>query len=202
MHLPDDHTGGTRPGKPTPSASVADNDLAVGRIVDAISHSQYWDDTAIFIVEDDAQDGADHVDAHRSIALVISKYAPGSAAQPAIDHTFYSTVSMIGTMETLLGLPPMNLNDAYAPHMAWSFSGPGNQPAFEADKRNLDNALIFKTNPKTAPGAKESSKMDFSRPDAANAELLNAILWRDAKGKQPLPAALRTAHARSKEADD
>jgi DNA-binding beta-propeller fold protein YncE len=202
MHLPNDHTGGTRPGKPTPSASVADNDLAVGRIVDAVSHSPYWDDTAIFIVEDDAQDGADHVDAHRSIAFVISKYAPGSAAQPAVDHTFYSTVGMIGTMESLLGLPPMNLNDAYAPHMAWSFSGAGNQPAFDAEKRNLDNGLIFNTNPKTAPGAKESSKMDFSRPDAANAQLLNAILWRDAKGKQPLPAALRTPSVKTQDPDD
>ena len=202
MHLPDDHTGGTRPGKPTPAASVADNDLAVGRIVDAVSHSPYWDDTAIFVVEDDAQDGADHVDAHRSIALVISKYAPGSATQPAVDHTFYSTVSMIGTMETLLSLPPMNLNDAYAPHMAWSFSGPGNQPAFEVDKRNLENGLIYKVNAKTAPGAKQSSKMDFTRPDAANAQLLNAILWRDAKGKQSLPAGLKTGTVKSKDADD
>ena len=73
LWLPNDHTGGTRPDKPAPRASVADNDLAVGRVVDAVSHSPYWDDTAIFVVEDDAQDGADHVDAHRSIALVISK---------------------------------------------------------------------------------------------------------------------------------
>jgi hypothetical protein len=80
LYLPDDHTGGTTPGKPTPRASVADNDLAVGRVVDAVSHSAYWDDTAIFVLEDDAQDGADHVDAHRSIAFVISKYAPRTAA--------------------------------------------------------------------------------------------------------------------------
>ncbi len=78
MHLPNDHTGGTRPGRATPAASVADNDLALGRIVDAVSHSAYWDDTAIFVLEDDAQDGVDHVDAHRSLVLVISKYAPGS----------------------------------------------------------------------------------------------------------------------------
>jgi DNA-binding beta-propeller fold protein YncE len=192
MHLPNDHTGGTRPDKPTPAASVADNDLALGRIVDAVSHSPYWDDTAIFVVEDDAQDGADHVDAHRSIAFVVSKYAPGSAAQPAVDHTFYTTTGMIGTMESLLGLPAMNLNDGYAGRMAWCFSGKGTQPAFTVDTRNRDNGLIYKTNPKTAPGAKESSKMDFSRPDAANAQLLNAILWRDRKGKQPIPAALRT----------
>jgi len=82
LYLPDDHTGGTRPGKPTPQASVADNDLAVGRVVDAVSHSPYWDDTAIFVIEDDAQDGADHVDAHRSTALVISKYSPQSSSHP------------------------------------------------------------------------------------------------------------------------
>ena len=123
LRLPNDHTSGTRPGFPTPSASVADNDLAVGRVVDAVSHSPYWDDTAIFIVEDDAQDGADHVDAHRSIALVISKYAPGSAEHPYVEHGFFTTVSMIRTMEALLGLPPMNHNDAYAPIMSWLFSG-------------------------------------------------------------------------------
>ena len=123
LYLPDDHTGGTRPGKPTPQASVADNDLALGRVVDAVSHSPYWDDTAIFVLEDDAQDGADHVDAHRSIALVISKYAP-RAAQPFVDHHFYTTVSVIHTMEALLGLPPMNLFDAHAPLMAPLFSGP------------------------------------------------------------------------------
>jgi DNA-binding beta-propeller fold protein YncE len=198
MHLPNDHTGGTRANKPTPAASVADNDLALGRILDAVSHSPYWDDTAIFIVEDDAQDGADHVDAHRSIAFVVSKYAPGSPAQPAVDHTFYTTTGMVGTMEDLLGLPAMNLNDGYASRMAWCFSGQGTQPAFNADTRNLDNGLIFKINPKSAPGAKESSKMDFSHPDAADAQLLNAILWRDRKGKKPLPAALRADHVNLK----
>ena len=83
MRLPNDHTAGTRPGLPTPNASVADNDLAVGRVVEAVSNSPYWDDTAIFVLEDDAQDGADHVDAHRSTALVISKYSPAARPQPA-----------------------------------------------------------------------------------------------------------------------
>ena len=91
------------PGKPRPAATVADNDLAVGRVVEAVSHSPYWDDTAIFMLEDDAQDGADHVDAHRSIAFVISKYSPGSADHPFVDHHFYTTVNMIHTMETLAG---------------------------------------------------------------------------------------------------
>jgi len=190
IYLPDDHTGGTRPGHPTPQASVADNDLALGRIVDAVSHSPYWDDTAIFVIEDDAQDGADHVDAHRSTALVISKYSPlveKSPQQPFVDHNFYTTVSMIHTMESLLGLKPMNLFDAYAPLMAPLFAGPGTEPPYRADDKNLQNGLIYKVNEKNAPGAKESSLMDFSKPDAADAKTLNAILWRDAKGDAPLP---------------
>jgi DNA-binding beta-propeller fold protein YncE len=187
LYLPDDHTNGTVPGKPKPAASVADNDLALGRVVEAVSHSPYWDDTAIFVIEDDAQDGADHVDAHRSIALVISKYSPGSLAQPFVDSRFYTTVNMVHTMEALLGLPPMNQNDAYAPVMAPLFSGAGNQPAFSADWRNGDNGLIYQTNPSKAHGAEESENMDFSRPDAANAKALNAILWRDRKGDAPMP---------------
>src|SRR6202040_2792217 len=139
LYLPDDHTGGTRPNFPRPAASVADNDLALGRVVDALSHSAYWDDTAIFVLEDDAQDGADHVDAHRSISFVISKYSPGSPAKPFVDHRFYTTVNMIHTLEMLLGLPPMNQNDAYAPVMSPLFTGAGNQPAFKADYRNRDN---------------------------------------------------------------
>jgi hypothetical protein len=188
LYLPDDHTGGTRPGYPRPAANVADNDLALGRVVEAVSHSPYWDDTAIFVLEDDAQDGADHVDAHRSIAFVVSKYSPGSAAQPNIEHRFYTTVNMIHTLETLLGLPPMNQNDAYAPLMTQLFSG-GDQPAYKADYRNLKNGLIYETNKRGAPGAKISSKMNFSRPDAAGASQLNRVLWQDQKGSTPVPSA-------------
>jgi DNA-binding beta-propeller fold protein YncE len=188
LYLPDDHTGGTRPGKPTPQASVADNDLALGRVVDAVSHSPYWDDTAIFVVEDDAQNGADHVDAHRSTALVIGKYAPRSG-KAFVDHHFYTTVSMIHTMESLLDVRPMNLFDAHAPLMAPLFAGPGTQPPHTADDRNLRSGLIYKVNERKAPGAKESLKMDFSRPDAADAQKLNAILWRNAKGDTPMPGA-------------
>jgi len=189
LYLPDDHTHGTTAGKPRPAASVADNDLAVGRVVEAVSHSPYWDDTSIFILEDDAQDGADHVDAHRSIAFVISKYSPGSADHPFVDHHFYTTVNLIHTIESLLGLPPMNQNDGYAPLMAPLFSGAGDQPPFTADWSNRDNNLIYQMNPEKGHGAKESAEMDFSRPDAANPAVLNAILWRDRKGDEPLPSA-------------
>jgi hypothetical protein len=188
LYLPNDHTGGTRVGKPAPQASVADNDLAVGRVVEAVSHSPYWDDTAIFVVEDDAQNGADHVDAHRSIALVISKYSPRSE-KPFVDHHFYTTVGMVHTMEDLLGLPPMNLFDTHAPLLAPLFAGPGTQPSYQADDENLRSGLLYQMNEKKAPGAKESSRMDFSRPDAADATKLNAILWQDAKGGVAMPAA-------------
>ncbi len=192
LRLPNDHTAGTRPGSPTPNASVADNDLAVGRVVDEVSHSPYWDDTAIFVLEDDAQNGADHVDAHRSIALVISKYSPGTPQQPALDHHFYTTVNMIHTMEALLGLPPMNNNDAFAPVMAPLFTGPGNQPPFQADDRNRDNGMIYQANGPNAPGAKQSARMNFSVADAADTNTLNLILWRAAKGNSSLPPARHT----------
>ena len=192
LYLPDDHTAGTRPGMPRPAASVADNDLALGRVVEAVSHSPYWDETAIFVVEDDAQNGADHVDAHRSIALVISKYSPGTVEHPFVAHQFYTTVNLVHTMEVLLGLPPMNQNDAYAPVMAPLFSGPGEQAAFTADWRNRDNRLIYQMNPAQGPGAEVSKKMNFSRPDAADAAVLNKILWRDRKGAVPMPSPKHT----------
>ena len=192
LYLPDDHTHGTTPGKPRPAASVADNDLAVGRVAEAVSHSPYWDDTAILMLEDDAQDGADHVDAHRSIAFVISKYSPESAEHPYVAHQFYTTVNVVHTLEALLGLPPMNQNDAYAPVMAPLFTGKGDQLPFVADWSNRDNGLIYQTNPPKGQGAKESAKMDFTRPDRVDPAVLNAILWRDRMGNAPMPVAKHT----------
>src|SRR5262249_46189812 len=142
LFLPNDHTGGTRPGKPSPRASVADNDLAVGRVAEAVSHSPYWEDTAIFALEDDAQDGADHVDAPRSIALVISKYSP-HLQTPFVDHDFYTTVSMIRTIEDLIGLPPMNEFDSHISTMAPLFSGDGTQPPYVSDDSNLRSGLLY-----------------------------------------------------------
>ena len=202
LRLPNDHTAGTRPGGPTPKASVADNDLAIGRAVDAISHSPYWDDTAFFILEDDAQDGADHVDAHRSYVLVISKYAPhGADGAPFVDSRFYSTVSVVRTMESLLGLPPMNNNDAFASLISSEFAGPGDQPAYAADYSNRDNNLIYTANEKKAPGAEESMKMDFRHADRAPAQKLNVILWKDAMGSKPVPPML-TEHRKKARKDD
>jgi DNA-binding beta-propeller fold protein YncE len=191
LRLPNDHTAGTRPGGPTPKSSVADNDLAVGRAVEAISHSPFWDDTAFFILEDDAQAGADHVDAHRSIALVVSKYSPhGANGAPFIDSRFYSTVSVVRTMESLLGLPPMNNNDAFSSLIASLFTVPGDQSAYDADYTNRDNNLIYTANAKNAVGAKASMKMDFTHEDRVPVEKLNVILWKDAMGNAPVPAML------------
>ena len=204
LRLGNDHTAGTRPGGPTPKASVADNDLAVGRAVEDISHSPFWDDTAFFILEDDAQDGGDHVEAHRSIALVISKYAPhGPDGGPFVDSRFYSTVSILRTMETLLGLPPMNNNDALSSMISTLFTGPGDQAPYSADTSNRDNNLIYTANAKTAPGAQESLKMDFRHADHADAQKLNVILWKDAMGTAPVPAQLLQArHKPAKDDDD
>ena len=192
LRLPNDHTAGTRPGSPTPQASVADNDLAVGRVADLISHSPFWDDTAILIVEDDAQAGADHVDAHRSTAYILSKYAPhGPDGRPFVDSHFYTTVSLVRTIEALLGLPPMNNDDAFAPIIGSEFSGPGDQPAFTADYRNQENGLIYTANKKNAEGARACMKMDFTHEDRAPVEKLNIILWKDAMGGKPVPAMLK-----------
>jgi len=202
LYLPNDHTNGTAPGKPRPAASVADNDLALGRVVEAVSHSPYWNDTAIFVIEDDAQDGADHVDSHRSMAFEISKYSPSSAEQPFVDSRFYTTVNMVHTMEVLLGLPPMNQNDAYAPVMAPLFSGVGNHPPFTTDWTNRDNGLIYAANGRNGQGSKQSAQMDFTKPDSVNTSLLNKILWRDRMGDVRMPAPRHTVLPDTKSRDD
>lgn len=203
LRLPNDHTAGTTPGGPTPKSSVADNDLAIGRAVEAVSHSPYWNDTAFFILEDDAQAGADHVDAHRSIALVISKYSPRAAeGTPFVDSHFYTTVSVLRTIENLLGLPPMNNNDAFAPLIAPLFTGAGDEPVFNADYSNRDNGLIYAANKRTAPGAKASSRMNFKQADMADTQKLNVILWKDAMGSKPVPAMLLQKQKKHKDDDD
>jgi DNA-binding beta-propeller fold protein YncE len=201
LRLPNDHTAGGTKGQPKPTASVADNDLAVGRVVDSVSHSSYWDDTAILILEDDAQDGPDHVDSHRSLALVISKYAPlqesreGKSA-PFVDHRFYTTINMVRTLEALLGVPPMNANDSRAAVMAPLFSGPGMQPAFTADYRNRDTGLLYEVNTKEW---KEGNNLDFSHADAADNIVLNKFLWQDRMGGAPMPGVQHNVFAVPKE---
>ena len=142
------------------------------------------------------------MDAHRSIALVISKYSPHGlparfpSGAPFVDSRFYSTVSVVRTMEALLGLPPMNNNDAFCSMIAPLFTGPGDQPPYTADDSNRDNGLIYTANPKNAAGARASMKMDFSHEDRAPTEKLNVILWKDAMGTAPVPPMLKVAPKR------
>ncbi|WKB36625.1 bifunctional YncE family protein/alkaline phosphatase family protein [Terrilactibacillus sp. S3-3] len=170
VRLPNDHTSGTKVGKLTPQAMVAQNDYAVGKLVDAISHSKYWEDTAIFITEDDSQNGWDHVDAHRTESLVVSPYTQTGK----VDSVFYDTASMIHTMERILGMKPMTQFDAASIPMNRSFTAKPNNAAYKAAAPTYP---LDKKNGETAPDAKSSGKLDFSREDHANETILNKALW-------------------------
>src|SRR5262249_24963331 len=136
--LPNDHTSGTKAGLPTPKAYVADNDWALGQLVDAVSHSKFWKSTAIFVTEDDAQNGPDHVDAHRTISQVISPYTRTGR----VDSTVYSTASMVRTIELLLGLAPMTQFDAYATPMVDSFTARPNAAPYDALNPTTDLTAV------------------------------------------------------------
>jgi YVTN family beta-propeller protein len=186
MRLPRDHTAGTRVGSVTPRSMVADNDLALGRIVDAISHSRFWKESAIFVLEDDAQNGPDHVDAHRSVLLVASPFV----RRGAVDHTLYTTSGVLRTIELVLGLPPMTQYDAGATPLYNAFvAQPDTRPyAVVAARIPLDER-----NKRGAPGAAESAAMDFSAPDRAPDLLLNEVIWKSVKGTQAVMPPPRRA---------
>ena len=187
LRLPNDHTSGTTTNKLTPTAQVGDNDLAFGMFVEAVSHSRFWPETAIFVVEDDAQNGPDHVDAHRTIAYVISPYAK----RQEVDSTMYSTSSMLRTMELILGLKPMSQFDAAARPMFNSFQG---RPDFRPYKGLPVSVDLNEKNSKKSWGADLSGTMDFSKEDAADDLLLNEIIWHSVRGPtRPMPAATRAA---------
>src|SRR5439155_10764004 len=161
MRLPNDHTSGTKAGLPTPTAAVADNDLALGRVVEAVTKSKFWKETAIFVVEDDAQNGPDHVDAHRTVALVISPYTKHGH----VDSSMYSTASMLRTMELILGLKPMSQFDAAARPMYASFQEKPDLRVYEPVVPDVD---LKEKNKRTAWGADLSEKFDFAKEDAAD----------------------------------
>lgn len=170
VRLPNDHTSGTSVGKLTPQAMVAQNDYAVGKLVDKVSHSKYWKDTAVFIIEDDAQNGWDHVDAHRTEGLVISPYTQTGK----VDSVFYDTASMIRTMELVLGMKPMSQFDAASIPMNRSFTS---NPDFTSYTAADPQYPLDQKNGATAPDAKVSAKLDFSAEDHANESTLNRVLW-------------------------
>lgn len=182
LTLPCDHTDGTRPDFPTPRAMVADNDLALGRIVEAVSKSKFWSDTCIFVVEDDPQDGFDHVDAHRTVALVISPYT----RRKFVDHTNYNQTGMVKTIELILGLPPMNQLDLSATAMRHCFQDKADLTPYTAlpNKIPLDemNPPLKKLTGKALYWAKKSLEMNLDEADAADEDTLNRILWHATRG--------------------
>ena len=168
VYLPNDHTAGSKPGSPTPQAYVALNDYAVGEVIDTVSHSAYWRSTAVFIVEDDAQNGPDHVSDQRSTFYIASPYAVGG-----VHHAHYSTVSVVRTIELLLGLPALSVYDQTAQPLYDVFGVQPDARPFVAIQPRIDVRAI---NRRTAYGAATSARMNFNEPDAANARDLNDIL--------------------------
>ncbi|MEO6001654.1 MAG: SMP-30/gluconolactonase/LRE family protein [Opitutus sp.] len=196
LHLGNDHTWGVLAGARTPTAMVADNDLALGMIAEALSHSKFWADTVIFVLEDDAQNGADHIDAHRMPGLIISAWTK----RHAVDSTLYSTTSMLRSIELILGLQPMSQFDAAAAPMWASFQDTSDLTPYSALPARVD---VNARNPKDAWGAQQTRKMDFSKPDKADDIALNEIVWRSVRGpRSPMPAPVRAAFYKAHPKDD
>jgi hypothetical protein len=184
MLIPNDHTSGTRPDMPTPAAAVADNDLALGRIVEAVSHSRFWPETCIFVVQDDPQNGFDHIDGHRTVAFAISPYT----RRGAVESTNYNQTSMVRTMELILGLPPMNQFDASATPMAGCFTPDLDLTPYTAAPNNVP---LDELNPKVSdirdPRQRRWAEASLAAPlddiDEADEDTLNRILWYAARGR-------------------
>lgn len=196
MLLPNDHTSGTRPGVPTPRAQVADNDLAVGRILEALSHSRFWKDTVVFITEDDPQSGIDHIDGHRTVGLVVSAY---SRMGGRVISTHYNQTSMVRTIEQILGLPPMNQLDASASPMTACFTDTPDFTPFDAvpnniplDEMNPDKAAL---SGEALRWAEVSEALPLEEVDECDEDTFNRLLWAAVKGYDvPYPEAVKSVH--------
>jgi DNA-binding beta-propeller fold protein YncE len=176
ISLPNDHTVGTSPGMPTPQSMVADNDEATGRFIDALSHSSYWESSAVFLIEDDPSDGGDHIELHRSPGLVISPWA----RRGYTSSVHYDVPAMWHTMTLLLGVDPINQRDGNAPAMYDVFAPAADNEAYTFIPRKIP----MTTNALDAPMAEESKRIDFTRPDTAP---LGRILWKAMRGKNAEP---------------
>ena len=187
IRLGNDHTSGQRIGKPTPTAYLADNDLALGLLVEHISNSSIWNESAIFVLEDDAQNGPDHVDAHRSPAFVISPYVKRNS----VNSSMYSTSGMLRTMELILGLPPMSQYDAAAVPLSDCFT---NTPDFKPYTTKPANVDLNQRNTVWNKSAERSQEWNFAREDAAPDLDLNEVVWKSVKGEDSMmPAPRRSA---------
>ncbi len=196
IRLPNDHCRGTRPGSPTPTAYVARNDYALGLIVDKISHSNIWKSSILFVLEDDAQNGPDHVDAHRSVLLVIGPYVK----RHFVDHTMYSTSGVLKTMELILGLPPMTQYDLAAHPILHSITDTAYLKSYQAVVPKVD---MNKLNTRYSYGAKLSKKLNFSRADAIPDGEYNKIIWKAVKGANSVvPAPVHSAFVNVKTTPD
>jgi hypothetical protein len=182
VYLPQDHTSGGSPGAPTPRAQVADNDLAVGQVVQAISKSIFWPHTAIFVNEDDPQNGFDHVDGHRSMCLVVSPYA----RRHTVVSNFYNQTSVLRTIEHMLGIPPMNRMDASSPLMTDCFQA---QPDMTPFRAVLNQVPLDEM----SAGGKSLALL-LDKPDEVDDDLMNRLLWKAAKGSAPYPSQLAGPH--------
>ena len=186
LSLPNDHTSGTSPNFPTPNAMVADNDLALGRIVEMISKSKFWDSTVIFVTEDDSQGGWDHISAYRTVGLVISAYSNSK-----LISTHYNQVSMLRTIEQILGIPPMNAMDATSRLMVDCFQDKKNNKTYTTLKNNIPldqmNKPISTLKGEAKKMAKLSTQKAFNEVDGGEDDLMNRILWQYAKGNKPYP---------------
>ena len=196
VRLGNDHTAGARIGMPTTSAMVADNDLAVGQLIEHLSKSSIWKESAVFVLEDDAQNGSDHVDAHRSPAYL----AGGFVKRGFVDHTMYSTSGILRTIELILGLPPMSQYDAASTPLWRCFSKESLGLGYTARKNNWD---LNEMNVSVNANSIKSGKMDFSKPDLINDLELSQIVWQSIKGlNSPMPAPKRSAFLKISEKDD
>jgi hypothetical protein len=182
LYLPNDHTMGTRPNKPTPRSMIADNDLAVGRLIEDLSQSRFWSNTAVFVLEDDSQDGPDHVDCHRSPLLVISPYA----RLGFVEHSHFSTVSVLKTIEQILGLGSLTYFDDRAPSLLVDFQRNASPETFMHISPGVP---LDQLNSVDAPGAQKSARWNFSQPDQVPDQELNMVIWRSIKGPGSGPPA-------------
>ncbi len=198
LRISNDHTSGLRIGAPTPFAHVADNDLALGRFVEHLSKSPIWNESVVFVVEDDAQNGPDHVDAHRSVALVIGPHVKRNY----VDHTMYSTTSLLRTMELILGLPPMSQYDAAAPPLWRSFTAKADTKPYTARPNNVS---LDQKNVAVNKHSIRSGELNLAVPDAINDVEFSEIIWKAVKGldsKMPAPRRSAFVRARAEEEEE